>query len=62
MKKKIKEKKFRNDRWEGDEDSDAKTKDKWFWKLKEDETKMDKEVGENNDRKNDKRFWKWFLK
>jgi len=49
---------------EGDENGDVKTKEKWFGKQnrKEDETKMNQEVGENIHKKMIKGFWKWFLK
>ena len=43
---------------EGDESGDVKTKEKWFGKQNEYETKMNYEGGKNNDRKNDKRVWK----
>ena len=29
--RKEKEKKFRSDRWEGDENSELKTNEKWLW-------------------------------
>ena len=45
--------KSRSDMGEGDEIGKVKIKEKWFWKQKEDETKMNYEVGENND-ENDK--------
>ena len=63
-KDKENKRKSRSDGWRRcDESGVVKIKEKWFGKQnrKEDETKMNYEVGENNE-ENDKRVWNWFLK
>ena len=41
------------------EKQNRKEEEAWVKKMK---TRVNKEDGKNNDRKNDKRFWNWFLK